>query len=415
MQVVKHGLIYLSASIVNKAVPFLLLPIMTRYLSPAEYGLLSLFVVLNGLVGAFVGMAMHTNIATNFYTESREQVGKVIGNVVIVLAATTCIALLLIAPVSVAFDELFSLPTRYFLLMPLLAFMSMVATLNTTILRNEGRVYAFAIFEIGQTVLTVATTMVLLAGFGWGWMSQVSGMLVSGIVFLVVSWRYMLGRGFLRLQFDQTTVRDILALSLPLVPHALGGIVIAASDRIFIERMVGLEAVALYSVGYSFGMAMSLVSDSFARAWGPWVYRTLAMPTDEAKREIVRHSYFAIAGMYVAAILIAWVAAGILPFMVTDSYRAASEFILWVTLAYATRGVYQVFFPFLVHLRKTSFLAVSTVIAACLNIVLNVVFIDAFGAIGAAYATMASFAASALLVFAYQSRKYPMPWFRIAG
>src|SRR5690606_11761461 len=100
----------------------------------------------------------------------------------------------------------------------------------------------------------------------------------------------------------------------------------------------------------------------------------------------------------------------VLPFMVTEGFLAARQFIVWVTLGYVLRGIYQVFFPFLVHMRRTHFLAISTSLSALLNLLLNYLLIHAFGALGAAYATVASFALSAPLVFWYQQRHFPMPW-----
>jgi Na+-driven multidrug efflux pump len=76
----------------------------------------------------------------------------------------------------------------------------------------------------------------------------------------------------------------------------------------------------------------------------------------------------------------------------------------------AAQGIYKIFFPYLVHINKTSFLAVSTVFSACLNLILNYFFILKFGAIGAAYSTLLSYVLSAFLVFVYQSRRFSMPW-----
>jgi len=63
-----------------------------------------------------------------------------------------------------------------------------------------------------------------------------------------------------------------------------------------------------------------------------------------------------------------------------------------------------------VHLNKTSFLAISTITAAILNLIFNYFLIDLYGAIGATYATIIAFATSALLVFWYQEKHIQMPW-----
>jgi O-antigen/teichoic acid export membrane protein len=414
MRVIRDGTIYLGAGVANKLVPFLLLPLVTRYLSPAEYGRWSVFLVANGLTLSVVGMAMHTNIASNFYSETRAEMAAVIGNVVLVLLATTALALVPAALLAAWRPELFSVPTRLLALTPLLALLSMLGTLYTTILRNQRRPLAFAGFQLGQMALNVAVMLVLLVAVRAGWLAQVGGLAVSGAVFALVAVVAIRRQGYLDLHYDRGKVRDILALSLPLVPHALGGAAIAFSDRLFIEHLVGLDAVGLYALGYSFGMAMGIVTDAAIRAWTPWVYRVLAAPTDIGKRQVVQSCYALIGGFFLAAGVLALGARWALPYVVDEAYRGAAAYIGWVALGYAIRGAYQVFFPFLVHTRRTHFLVVSTATAAAVNLALNYVLIGRYGPIGGAYATIVAFAVSAALVFWYQKRHYPMPWGRPA-
>ena len=100
----------------------------------------------------------------------------------------------------------------------------------------------------------------------------------------------------------------------------------------------------------------------------------------------------------------------LLPYVVDERYLESSNFILWVALGYAVQGIYKIFLPYLVHINKTTFLAFSSVTAASSNISLNYLLIPEYGALGASYATIMSFAISSALVFEYQRRRFPMPW-----
>ncbi|RXJ95882.1 hypothetical protein CRU94_04525 [Arcobacter sp. AHV-9/2010] len=411
MQIVKNSTIYLGSSILSKAVPFLMLPILTKYLSPEEYGLLSIYLIFISLYGAFVGMALHTNIAKNYYKVKREELSKIIGNIIFILISTTLIYFFVSIGIWGLFDEIFSIPTWLFLFIPFIAFMQMVNNLNTTILRNEQRAYMYGIFEVSLTVLTVGITVYFLVVFNYSWYSQIVGVTVGSLVFCIIGFIYMYKRNYISFVFDKEKIKSILHISIPLIPHVLGGLIIAMSDRLFIERMIGLEAVGLYAVGYSFGMIVMLFTDAFIKAWSPWFYKSLANPTDEKKQKIVKFSYIFIVGLFILAFAISLVAEFILPYFVDEKFYGASEFIFWVAFGYAIRGVYQIFFPYLVHISRTGFLAVSTVTAALINLLLNYILIDAYGAIGAAYATAGAFAISALLVFWYQQKNYYMPWF----
>ncbi|MDD3591331.1 MAG: oligosaccharide flippase family protein [Sulfurovum sp.] len=415
MQIVKNSVIYLGSSILSKAIPFLLLPILTKYLSPEEYGKLSIFLIFISLYGVLVGMALHTNIAKNYYNVQKDELAKIIGNIIFILIATTALYFTLTLGFWIQFEELFSVPTALFLVVPFIAFMQMVNNLNTTILRNEQRAYMFGVFEVSLTVIIMAVTILCLIVLGYGWYSQVIGVFVAGLIFYVVGFIYMYKRSYIALKFDIVKIKSILNISVPLIPHGLGGLVIATSDRLFIEQMVNLESVGLYAVGYSFGMIVMLFADAFIKAWSPWFYKNLVEPTDSKKVKIVKYTYIYIIGIFILAILISVVGEFILPYFVDERYHSANEFILWVAIGYAVQGVYKIFFPYLVHISRTSFLATSTVVAALVNLALNYVFIDLYGAIGAAYATIGAYAMSALLVFWYQQKNYYMPWFVRGG
>ncbi|AMR67630.1 hypothetical protein A0T30_15115 [Aquipseudomonas alcaligenes] len=369
-----------------------------------------MFLVVNGLFFAVIGMGIHTNISKNFFAVSRNELAVLIGNMLFILFVVSLVILAGCLGLAVTVDELFSMPAELWLAFPVLSFMMMVNTINLTLLRNEGRAYVYAGFEVFNTFLSLAVTVVLLVVFDFGWYSQVIGLLVANAVFFLVAIWYIWRRHYLKLTLRRDVIKSILQLSLPLIPHVLGGVVIAVSDRIFIERMVGLEAVALYSIGYSFGMVVGLFTDAFVKAWTPWFFKVLQNPTDSVRREVVRYTYGYFLGVFALAGLIAFFAIVLLPYVVHDSFLGASDYIFWVSMGCAAQGIYKIFFPYLVHINKTSFLAVSTVFSACLNLILNYLFILKFGAIGAAYSTLLSYVLSAFLVFVYQSRRFSMPW-----
>ena len=286
----------------------------------------------------------------------------------------------------------------------------MINEISTTILRNEQRAYMFGIFEISNTLIKLSLTILLLIVFSFSWYSQVVGTMIGAFIFFIIGIIYMIKREYITMEFNKDKIKDILNISLPLIPHVLGAVVIAMSDRLFIEQMISIEAVGIYSVGYMFGMIVMIFTDAFIKAWSPWFYKTLVNPSDNKKEKIVKYTYIYIVGIFILAILISIIGEFILPYVVDTRFYAASEFILWISIGYAVQGVYKIFFPYLVHINKTSFLAFSTITAATLNLIFNYILIKEFGTIGAAYATILAFSVSAILVFLYQKKNFYMPW-----
>jgi len=386
------------------------LPILTEYLSPDEYGVLSIFQLLISFSTAFVGMNMSANISKNFFKYNKQQTSLMIGNILMILSLTTLIYFVITLGVSFYYQEIFSVPSNWVVIIPILSFMFMINTINLTILRNQKKAILFGIYEIANTAVNMGVTILLLLMYHYGWYSQAVGITIAYTLFFIISLLHMRKNSFIILRYDRKEARKVMKLSIPLIPHVVGGIIISLSDRFFIERMVSLEMVGIYSVGYMFGMVVMLFTDAFIKSWSPWFYKMLPDADNTKKIKIVKYSYLYILATFIIAFGISIFAKFIIPYVVDVRYAGAEIYVFWIAIGYAVHGVYKIFFPYLVHISKTSFLGVSTVIAAVLNLIFNYFLIKKCGAIGAAYATVLSFIISASLVFWYQNKHFKMPW-----
>ena len=129
------------------------------------------------------------------------------------------------------------------------------------------------------------------------------------------------------------------------------------------------------------------------------------------KLRVVKYTYQYIIGVFVLGGVLSFLSFMIMPLIIQEDFTGANKYVFWVALGYAFHGIYKIFFPYLVHISRTSYLAFSTTLSALINLFLNYFLILKYGAIGAAYATIAAFALSAILVFIYQYKHYSMPWF----
>lgn len=410
MRLLSQSGIYLGSSLLSRVVPFLMLPVMTHHLSPTEFGALAIFLLANSCVSAFVGMNVHANISKNFFTLPKDKLGDMIGNIFVVMLVSSFIATVFFAVVAIFVNDLFSLPLSAFLVMPLLSFMTMVNTINLTILRNEGRAYIYGAFEVACTVLAISITLVFLLSLEAGWRSQVYGLLTAYGVFFFVAIVYMTKRGYLSLNISCMEVRRVLGSSVPMIPYVLAGIVMNVSDRVFIERMVGLEAVGHYAIGYNFGMIVLMFTDAFAKAWSPWFYKLMSKPTEVNKKTVVRYSYFYALGVFCLVVAVSVFAYFAIPFMVSQAFLGAASYVFWIALALAIQGLYKMLFPYFILMERHYVLSGILVICALSNLVFSYVLVDHFGAIGAAYSSALAWGCAVVMAFIYKQRICAMPW-----
>lgn len=82
---------YVGSNILNAAVPFLMLPILTRYLTPKDYGIVSMFQVLAAVIAPFSGLALHGAISRQYFERDRINFPQYLGNCLYILVVSTLI------------------------------------------------------------------------------------------------------------------------------------------------------------------------------------------------------------------------------------------------------------------------------------------------------------------------------------
>lgn len=407
----KNFAVYLGSSIINKAIPFFLLPLLTSYLTPEEYGILAIFQVMISFGLPVIGMNMQNNITRNFFQKSKQYVASLVYNLLLVLLASTTIFLIGLSIYLWLGGQRFSIPERWLYVLPIIVMMNMVNEFNLTLLRNKKQAFEYGFFEILKTVLDLSLTVVLIVIYLQGWEGRASGILFSTVVVGCVALFRLWQNDYIYCRIDIIQVKQILIISLPLIPHALGNAIIALSDRLFVNQMVGTSAVGIYTVGYQFGMIMTLIIITFNRIWSPWMYELLAKNKVEDKKLIVRYTYLVGGSYMIIAGLITIVSYFLLPLMTVKAYHKGINFVIWIAMGYAFNGMYTLVFPYAVHVGKTSFLGISTLLAAIINLAGNYFLIKSNGAVGAAQATLISYIFMFLSVWYYSNRIFPMPWF----
>lgn len=83
--------IYLFSSFLNGIIPFLILPVLTRFLSPSDYGIVAMFSVLITFLAPFTGLSVHGAVYRKYFDLDEKEIAVYIGNVCFVLLTSSLI------------------------------------------------------------------------------------------------------------------------------------------------------------------------------------------------------------------------------------------------------------------------------------------------------------------------------------
>jgi O-antigen/teichoic acid export membrane protein len=305
----------------------------------------------------------------------------------------------------------FGIPELWVKMLPLLVMLQVIPYIVSLLYQVKEHAAAYGKYQVALTAFNLGFAVLFVAGFRWGWEGRLLGMYLAYLLFSLIGISILVRGGYWVRCIDKHYIKAALVIGVPLIPHELSLLIINASDRLFISKMVGLEATGFYSIGYQVGMVVLMVCSSFNQAWAPYLFRQLHDCQEKKRRSLVRKTYF-VAGVYLLIIPFFFLAIPIIyRFFINESFVSSMPFVYWTAISYLFYGFYMLAVNYIYFVKKTHLLTGLTIGNALLNLLLNYLLISYFGAIGAAYATTASFLIFFILAWWLSNKVYPMPWF----
>ncbi len=406
----KNAFFYTLTEVINKAVPFLLLPIMTSYLSPEDYGRVATYGAFTAIVAVFVHLSMMGAINVNYFKISKEQLKIYIANTLIIVTIASTLAFLVILIFDDKLSLLLDIPWIWLFVGVTVTAAQFLTILNLGLWQVEQRSREFGTYQIVQMLTSTSLVLVLVVGFEMGWEGSLIGSTVATILFSLISFGFIYKRGYLLFHVNKVDIKDALRFGVPLIPHALSGWFRTGVDRMLLTTIIGTSATGLYSVGYQFGMIVGIIAVAFNQAYSPFLYKKLATIDELGKKRLVKFTYLYFIGILIFAGLLSVILPYLIQNFLNEKYHASSDIVSWVLYGYAFQGMYLMVVNYIFYVKRTYILSVITFLTGLAHVGLSYYLIKLNGIIGAAQATTVSFFIMFILVWLLSAKVYSMPW-----
>ena len=406
--------IYFLSNALNRALPFLLLPILSRYLEPEDFGKLALFAATLTFVGPLVHMALYSYISVQFFRKPKSYMATMISSMLPLIGVAAIGIGLLLTLGSQAFGNPIGLPLRYYLLIPLIAFFLNLKAINLTLFRNDNKALSFGLLNIAATLLYLILALYFVVLNGENWEGRANAEILSAVIIGIISILLLKKEDYLTRSIKKKTIAENLSFSIPLIPSLLAISIINISDRFFIEALSGTHELGMYAIGTTFGMMITFLLYSVEQIFVPTIYKKLSDTNSAAKNRLtlVRLTNYYILLIVLLAALLTGVSYLLFDLnFLPQQYLPARRYIGWIAFSYALWGICTILTPYINYSKNTKYLLYAALVGCCINLSANYFLIHQFGAIGAAYAKIITFATMACLYWIYGKRLTPMPWF----
>jgi O-antigen/teichoic acid export membrane protein len=405
---------YLTGSALARLVSFLMLPVYTRYLTPADYGILQILDLTVEIAAILVSAGATTGTLRFYYKATTDEARKtVIATSVIVqvgLNAVGTVLLLLAAPVIWA-RVLGEAGSLAMVQIAALNF-TLAATVNVPLLlfqakQQSGRYVAANVIKLA---LQLSGNILLVVVFRWGplgiLVSTMVTNLVIGLVLCAIAFRYA------GLRFSRSVFRDLRRFGLPYQLTTGGTFILTFGDRFFLEHYHGLGGGReLYGLAYQFGFLLSgNVAVPFLKAWYPQLLMLAREEKPERDRQYNRAFRYGSLLIVTAAVTIALFIRPVLRVLVTEEFRSAAAFVPPILLAYVLQAWLTPASTGIDVTERTKYTTYATWSAVVVVLVLYALLIPPFGGMGAAVATVGAMLVRMLLHLYWSQRLWPIAW-----
>lgn len=403
--------IYALGNVFAAGLGFLLYPVYTTYLSPEQFGVIGLAMLVAAGVQHLFSLGTR-GAAFNFYHryegKEREEFYTSLFVFTFVLSGVVVVVFEFVGPTLFRWLLGVDLYDPYFRIVILAS--AVIATFKTIPeqrLKAAERAKPAVFLGTGENVVNQVTSLVAVVGLSMGVVGYLLGTLVAAIVVGAAGTAYLARRAVASISLGK--IRAALIYSLPLFPHYYSHFVISMADRVLLTRLGSLGAVGVYTLGYALANVLRLLVTSANSAIMPEF--AAASEDDLAFNRLANVSTYYLLFAAVAAVSLSLFMPTTIRLFFPAAYHDAVTILPWLALAFFALAMYYVPMNVLSQTqRETKFIPLLTVVAAVSNIGMNYLLIPEYGIVGAAASTLAAYLLLALLVFGVTQRIRPVSY-----
>jgi O-antigen/teichoic acid export membrane protein len=407
---IKQYTTYSLGIAINRLASLLLLPLYTRFLTPADYGVLDILMTSVVLLQPLFMLGIDTSVQILFFSlKTKKQQNDLVMTSLVLVAVFGGVCALsgwLLAPTlarGVLGNENYTIALR------LLCFDMWLTGLlllfrNNFRIRQQPLIYNFV--TIGQVVLLAGFNIVLVVVQQLGVIGIVTGIVLADLVITGFSACLVLKQHLQLPTLTQTL--PLLRLGLPLLPVSAMYWVLNWSDRVFLAKLSTFDEIGVYGIANRLATSIGIFTLAVQLSWRPFALRIQSTPYARPLYATMPLYYFV--GVGWIGLVIAAASPLLLQVFATKAYMQATVLLTPLILAQAMYGAYYIFSTGLEIVQRTYHITWTVFLAALVNTALNILLIPKLAALGASLATALSYGLATLCVGIVSQQLYPLPY-----
>jgi len=411
MNLLKSLSIYTISSLLSRAVPFFLLPVMTKYLSPDEYGQVSVYIVLMTFLSTIMYWGSHVHIGIEYFKVEGKEYSRLLGGLSLIPVFMLIVSFLLIYALG-KIITLESISHSLLLTIPLSSFLGYLYRIMTVYFRVSNQQIKFAITEVGSSILQVFFSILFVVFLSYNVEGRVSAIILSAIIVSISLAIYIKKNSLLIFKFDIDFYYYYAKIGLAFVFNELGNQVIRIGDKLLILLFVGASFVGPYSVAAQVASIALILNSVFIQAWQPHVFKTLSGNVSTNLRKLYLATIVVAFSFLIIYLLLGCVSYFIYDWFIDERYHSSLPVVKWLLAGFYFTFLYGLFADYIFFSKDIKKISTITLFNLVTFVFLSILLMRLYGEFGVAYAF---FISSLFSVFfsAFASSKCTYSFFKL--
>ncbi|MDA3843632.1 MAG: oligosaccharide flippase family protein [Candidatus Kapabacteria bacterium] len=419
---VSDTMIYGVFTIVGRFLSFMLTPMYTNYLTMEEMGSIGYIFPLIAFVNLFYCFGIDSAFMRFFKEGDLDNNRKVFSHaytfIMLIGGIFTFFLMFNAEAVAAAISSSSRIDPNLIRIAVLIPFLDSLMVVPYGLLRMTRHAKKFAITRFILIIIAVVLNFVFIVNLDFGPTGAFAAQLIATTIGVIILLPEVIKH--LKFTFDKKLFKSMLMFALPTLPATLSGMVLQVADRPILELLANDRAVAMYTVNYRLGIPMMIFVAIFEYAWKPFY---LNRHKDKDAKQLFSRimTYFTLmcASVFLTTgFLMEFMvrAPGIGGRFINPEYWSGMGIIPIILAGYYFNGVFNNFAAGFHIEKKTKYLPIAVGSAAIVNIALNFILIPIIGYWGAAWATLSAYIVSAVTLYFFARKVYPIDyeWRRIS-
>lgn len=369
----------------SKILSFFLIPLYTAVLTTAEYGTADLMTTTINLLSPFFTLLISEAVMRYALDDGKDK--KQVFTIGMVITFIGFLVMMLFSPLVLLSKDI--KPYFWYFI-----FYYLFVTLHSGIsqfVKGIEKVTVYSLSGVIQTICFILLNIILLLVVKTGVIGYLLSLIISNAVACAFLWfgaklsKYIIKPN----KIDKALLKEMLKYSVPMIPNSLSWWISNSSDKYLLTFFSGVAVTGVYSVSQRIPSMFSIISTIFMGAWQ--ISAVEDFGSEKSKRFYSNiYNQYSVFNVLIVSILIC-ICKILAKFLFAKDFFVGWKYVPVLLFAFLFSAMASFLGTIYTSAKKTKMLFVSTIAAAIINIILNIIFIPIWDAQGAAIATFVSY------------------------